>query len=580
MNNKHKRILFHIAILASSADCWMMLAEGIKPLFFLAIIGLLAGIILWQIYARQRQHVSKINKILSLIAALLLCYKLSCLCYHTWIKLPKLEILTSQLSLNTELFLRILTCAMGFIALPSAGVGLLMIFQLLAYCWRLVDWRKVWETFAASISIKSALRMAGNLAASAIIGTLLLIGAYFLPVAKIDKHVEDSATIFKQESVYPTLFSWCTSRLDNFTDAIMLLEAADSTDDSVVNRAMRAYRGAISDYNPNDVLVAYYLDKTEFDKSVTYSRFWHGYQVLLKPLLSLMDYHAIRILNAIVQVSLVVLIVCLLVRRKMCGFVIPYLLSYLMLMPVTLAKSLSYSPCYYVLTFATAVLLAIKSKQKEYVFFIFFYTGMTESFFDFLTYPIATFGVPASIFLSMHSDSTLEQRLGILLKLLVCWGIGYAGMWGLKWIIAGIITGDNVILDALHAFLFRVSHGYKDRHFTLFQCVKGNVRTFIRTPFSFWVVAFIFMMCIQIKKNKSLSFREVCGHLMPYAIVALLPLLWYAFALNHSVIHTNIFANKTCVVSVLAVMCAFVELSRLSGQHPRGNNRQTCSLNS
>ena len=341
MNNKHKRILFHIAILASSADCWMMLARGIKPLLFLAAIGLLVGIALCQLYLKRWQHISKTNAILGIIAALLLCCALSSLCYKTWIKLPKLEIITGLLSVNTKIFLRTLTCAMGFIALPSAAAGLLMIFQLLAYYWRLVDWRKVWETFAASISIRSALRMAGNLAASAIIGTLLLIGAYSLPVAKIDKHVEDSATIFKQEGGYPTLFSWCTSTLDNFTDAIMLLEAADSTNDSAVNRAMRAYRGAISDYIPNDVLVAHYVNGIDYETKITYPRYWHGYHVLLKPLLSLMDYRYIRILNAIVQVTLVVFVVWLLIRRKMGGS-IPYMLSWLMLMPVALAKSLQF----------------------------------------------------------------------------------------------------------------------------------------------------------------------------------------------------------------------------------------------
>ena len=571
MNNKHERTLFHLVIVASSADCWMMLAEGIKPLFFLAIIGLLAGIILWQIYARQRQHVSKINKILSLIAALLLCYKLSCLCYHTWIKLPKLEILTNQLSLNTEFFLRILTCAMGFIALPSAAAGLLMIFQLLAYCWRLVDWREVWETFAASISIRSALRMAGNLAASAIIGTLLLIGAYSLPVAKIDKHVEDSATIFKQEGGYPTLFSWCTSTLDNFTDAIMLLEAADSTNDSAVNRAMRAYRGAISDYIPNDVLVAHYVNGIDYETKATYPRYWHGYHVLLKPLLSLMDYHSIRILNAIVQVTLVVLVVWLLIRRKM-GGIIPYVLSWFMLMPVVLANSLQFSICYYIFTITTTTLFLDKGGEKsKRTSFIFLNAGIATAFFDFLTYPIATFGVPASVLLLMRSDSTVEHRLSDLLKLFVCWGIGYAGMWGLKWLIASLITGDNVILNAFHAFLFRTSHSYGDIHYSLFRCAKANISAFLRTPFSFLVAAFVIAMCIRIKKNKSLPFREACGHLMPYVIIALMPLLWYAFALNHSSIHAW-FTNKACVVSVLAVMCGIAELGRLSEKNAKETN--------
>ena len=98
----------------------------------LAAIRLLAGIALCQLYFKHWQHISKTNAILGIIAALLLCCALSSLCYKTWIKLPKLEIITGLLSVNTKIFLRTLTCAMGFIALPSAAARLPMVFQLLA----------------------------------------------------------------------------------------------------------------------------------------------------------------------------------------------------------------------------------------------------------------------------------------------------------------------------------------------------------------------------------------------------------------------------------------------------------------
>ena len=70
-------MLFHLVIVASSADCWMMLAWSMKYLFILAAIGLLAGIALCQLYFKHWQHISKTNAILGIIAALLLCWALS-----------------------------------------------------------------------------------------------------------------------------------------------------------------------------------------------------------------------------------------------------------------------------------------------------------------------------------------------------------------------------------------------------------------------------------------------------------------------------------------------------------------------
>ena len=61
---------------------------------------------------------------------------------------------------------------------------------------------------------------------SAVIGVLLLATVYNLPIDPIEKNVIESAIIIEEEGVYPTVFDWCTSALDNYTDSIMLTTAA------------------------------------------------------------------------------------------------------------------------------------------------------------------------------------------------------------------------------------------------------------------------------------------------------------------------------------------------------------------
>lgn len=48
-----------------------------------------------------------------------------------------------------------------------------------------------------------------------------------------------------------------------------------------------------------------------------------------------------------------------------------------------------------------------------------------------------------------------------------------------------------------------------------------------------------------------------------YIVVSLAPLIWYAFATNHSQIHAW-FTNKACAVSVMAICFALIQVTNKS----------------
>ena len=91
-------------------------------------------------------------------------------------------------------------------------------------------------------SVKTFGIMLGCIVLSAILGTLLLCGAYLLPTESMEKNVRNSAEIFVREDTYPELYSWCTSTLDYFSDAYMLLEASYYSEGTVLERALRNVR--------------------------------------------------------------------------------------------------------------------------------------------------------------------------------------------------------------------------------------------------------------------------------------------------------------------------------------------------
>ena len=409
-------------------------------------------------------------------------------------------------------------------------------------------------------SVKTLLLLLLNVIVAAVIGMLALCGVYSLPTASIDKNVRASASVFSREGCYPKLYKWCTSQLDNFTDAIILLEAANSVEADSFQKAMLNYRGKIDDKSPYDVLIAHYEEGIEFTKNTTYPRYWHGYHIWIKPLLLIFNYQTIRIINGVFQLGIGVWICYRLFRMKKTEFIIPLGITYGMLMPVTLAKSLQFSSCFYVAAFSVLLLL-YSGKQKAC--YVFLYAGILTAFFDFLTYPIATFGIPAVMYFALYREEYVKGNLVRLLNLGVCWGVGYIGMWSLKWIICGMITGVNVLENAQSAIQLRTSRSYNGKTFSLFNCVKTCFDQFTKTPCTYMVCAYCLWKSIMTVKNWRKNRISTSGYLnicIPFVLIALLPLAWYAMALNHSSIHIY-FTNKAISVSVFALMILFTSIA-------------------
>ena len=232
--------------------------------------------------------------------------------------------------------------------------------------------------------LKNVLTIIINILFGVFAGTALLCIALSLPNGNVDKHVGMSAETIMHEGTYPDISRRFSSTLDNFNDSMMLIEAADNSDNSLLQRSMAIYRGNIDGcFNPAESLVYHYIDDTPYDRTYTYPRYWHGYLVFLKPLLEIVTYDTLRIINGIIQFGFFLLTAYFLVKRKKELYVIPWMLGYLMLMPIVQAKSLQYSSCYYIFMLGVATLLLLSEEQvRKYEPFVFLNIGILLAYFD------------------------------------------------------------------------------------------------------------------------------------------------------------------------------------------------------
>ena len=376
-----------------------------------------------------------------------------------------------------------------------------------------------------------------------------------------------SAETVEREGSYPFLYqNWRSTRLDNFTDSIMLLLAAYPGDGNFVQNAMLSTYTRFADHDPAQGLVKWATGATDGMQTHSYARYWHGYLVWLKPLLLVFDYGHIRILNAVLQCLLNLLVLYAMFRRGRKRLMLPYLLMVLFLTPTALFQSFQFSWIFYV-TAAAVLLLVLRFEKLAAaggLWRVFLFTGMATSYVDFLTYPLFTLGVPLALCIALRGRESLKTSLADVIGLSLTWGIGYVGMWAGKWLLCGLLTGSDVLMTVQGNILARMSNATLEETFGWVDVVKRNIEAY-----NHWIYLGPFLLCtagyalffgrehITLSGGAlSVSRQWAGGALLPLALAALIPFVWYFVAGNHTYIHYW-YAHRTLAVTAFAIPAAF-----------------------
>ncbi len=278
-----------------------------------------------------------------------------------------------------------------------------------------------------------------------IVGTMLLTLAYMLPVNTENR--DASYDILEWEGWYPRasitsgsldtyFYSLFPDVLDDSSERIILYTALDNSEGNPLIRAMESHNQWSGYYN-------YY---------------WHGYVALLRPLFLLFDYTEIRTLNGICQLFLVVMLALLISKKKDIRYVFMLITSYVLMSPFALAMSLQFTWIFYIAYIGTWVLLRNQRffQEKERFLFFFMVLGMCTSYFDLLTYPLLTWGVPLLWWIVMDAE---EKGAFVWVKQVIAtgffWIAGYAFLWMTKWAFASLLLKQNVFAAAIEEVFIR-----------------------------------------------------------------------------------------------------------------------------
>ena len=386
---------------------------------------------------------------------------------------------------------------------------------------------------------------------SIIIGMILLLLVNSIPNEKMVRNIKESVKVFEKEETYPQLMSGMySSRLDNFTDAIILVTSAYKKDVSLIDRTVNAYRITYTDTNPVNSLILWSNGNEDFN-TCKYSRYWHGYQIIIKILLLFLNYQEIRFLNMTLQILVVVLVILMMKRLDLLYLIVPYLMFYISLCPIALMMSLQFSAIFYVTNISCIIMMIAYEKKIKNMWIIFLVSGICTSFFDLLTYPLVSLVIPLIIYACLQGEKKFINISKDVLQFSLSWGIGYLGMWSGKWVCGSILLKENIINDALKQIINRTALESSQGQFTRWEVICKNLDIFNELPLKLLLVSFIIVYVFRIIylsfRIKKIVIKNV--YLLLFSVV---PLIWYCILTNHSYVHFW-FTFRTLSISVFSI---------------------------
>ena len=346
---------------------------------------------------------------------------------------------------------------------------------------------------------------------------------YCIPTSWIQGNVEKSIEVLEGEGEYPMYFFYRHSAIiDIHTDKLMY--------ESLIQN--RDY------YNP--IQAAMSINQ--------YPRYWHGYQLLLRPLTVVFQVQELRYLGMLTFHLLFFWSAWLMAKKTKPLYAMFYVLTVASGYVVFLPVCFQFLTTFLVLFVSLIVLLRRYDKNKPLPavkwMLYFFVVGMVENFFDFLTYPILTLGIPLVLLLWLRvrdEQADFRSNFWFMFKASLTWFFGYALTWISKWLLSAAILGVRYFWRTMSVVQYRLEGSEEeplDRIGTIQRNLKawlnvqdGGVISWSKIALLILIVAVVLIIWRKLKDWKAV------GAYLPILFVAAYPYIWYLVMSNHSQIH-------------------------------------------
>lgn len=338
--------------------------------------------------------------------------------------------------------------------------------------------------------------------------------------------------------------------LDNFTDALILNQACNGGSQHLLTSILLNPR-----VDGGGEQCESLKRLTEGDTTMCtlhYGRYWHGSTFAMRFLLLLWDYSSLRILFYLLSSLLLAWVVASLYRRVGKAVALLFALALAFVNCFMMQYSIQFLPVLAIALCAT-LWVVYRVKEPRQMALLLFVTGSLTAFFDLLTCPVMTWGLPLGVYLMKRhrhpNGSSWLRQLGTWTVASVMWAVGYGATWVSKWFIATLLTGENIIRDGAAQFAVRAG-GQID--YSRLDAVTNNLSLL---PWSFVALSLTLLAILMLWRFN----RKGIGTALLCLTSAVPPLLWFLVTADHSYLH-NWFTYRSLSVCLMAVFFAFTAL--------------------
>lgn len=283
-----------------------------------------------------------------------------------------------------------------------------------------------------------------------------------------------------------------------------------------------------------------------------YNRYWHGYQILWKPLLIFCQANTIKLIYMIGYIILLGYLLFLLIKDKNTRvFGIGYALMHIFNIIPFGFTALEYIPIFYIMTIGCLLLY----KTKIDIPVIFYCLGISAAFFDFWTAETLTFTAPILLFIVLYNSKYKDIIFNGLR-----WLVGYCFTFVYKWTLATIIFHENFFVKAYDKYKIHETSIYSRP-----SGIKFNVSILFNYKFANNEALMIFIIIILTLLLIYYLFRNTKSDLktdLSILSIGLIPYLEYFVCNGHSSGFTQFtYRSQLILILVFTMIYSNIDLT-------------------
>ncbi len=398
-----------------------------------------------------------------------------------------------------------------------------------------------------------------------ILGWILFSLSYLLPVSNIIQNLNQSIDEISTERFANIWMEGAEARNDDWSEGMIISMAVKSADKSDIFIAPLNLCGiSVGDLGPTESVAAYVSDPSIDYKISSNNRYWNGLVMILKLELSFFNLTEVRLLNMLIQLILLGIIFYMMGKQNMKDEMIPFLFMIMVMNPATLSMSLKLIPEYIIMLAGCIFILSRPDayfKNSEKAVITFSVIGSLTSFFNMLSFPLITFGIPVMFYIWKTKRIT-RVKIKTVLAIAVSWCMGYLVCWFCKWIACTLFTDENLIANALAR-----AERYHNIDEDYLATALRNLTVYNRKIYIFVFLLSIAWFLLKALLSKSIKIKESLPELVVYCGLIILPYIFFAaVGPGYAYIH-HYMAYRNLSFSFASIICIFMAVISSKVRH-------------